>query len=66
VAALNDRGWGKPRFTAQPVLQEAVEAILARYRVQGLLAVHDTDHVQERPLRRYGSRLPTVRVARDV
>ena len=40
VAALNDRGRGKPRFTELPALQAAVEAILTRYRVQGLLAVH--------------------------
>lgn len=66
VAARNDRGRGKPRFTEHAVLQAAVEAILTRYRVQGLLAVHDTDHVQERPRRRDGSRPPTVRVERDV
>ena len=66
VAALNNRGRGKPRFTEPPVLQAAVEAILTRCRVQGLLAVHYTDHVQERLLRRYGSRPPTVRVERDV
>jgi hypothetical protein len=35
-------------------------------RVQGLLAVHDTDPVQERLLRRDGSRPPTVRVEREV
>ena len=40
--------------------------MLTRCRVQGLLAVHDTDHVQERPRRRYGSRPPTVCVERDV
>src|ERR671931_1213270 len=39
VTAFNDRGRGKPRFTERPALQEAVEAILTRYRVQGLLAV---------------------------
>ncbi len=66
VAALNDRGRGKPRFTEQPALQAAVEAILTRYRVQGLLAVHYTAHVQERLLRRYGSRPPMVRLERDV
>ena len=45
VAALNERGRGKPRFTARPALQAAVEAILTRYRVQGLLAVHYTERV---------------------
>jgi transposase len=66
VAALNNRGRGKPRFTEQPALQEAVEAILMRYRVQGLLGVRYTERMQERPLRRYGSRPATVRVERDV
>jgi transposase len=66
VAGLNARGRGKPRFTARPALQEAVEAILMRYRVQGLLEVRYTEHVQERPLRRYGSRPAIVRVERDV
>jgi transposase len=66
VAALNDRGRGKPRFTERPALQAAVEAILTRYRVQGLLAVHYTERVQARPLRRYGSRPTTIHVERDV
>jgi transposase len=66
VAALNDRGRGKKRFTALTALQAAVEAIRIRHRVQGLLAVRDTEGVQERPLRRYGHRPATVRVARDL
>jgi transposase len=66
VAALHERGRGKPRFTALPPLQMAVEAILTRYRVHGLLAVRYTERVRERPLRRYGSRPATVRVARDL
>jgi transposase len=66
VTALNTRGRGKKRFTARPALQAAVEAILTRYRVQGLLAVQYTERVQQRPLRRYGSRPATVQVARDV
>ena len=66
VTAFNDRGRGKPRFTERPALQEAVEAILTRYRVQGLLAVRYTEHVQEHPRRRYGNRPATVRVERDV
>jgi transposase len=66
VAALNRRGRGKPRFTEQPALQAAVEAILLRHRVHGLLAVQYTERVQKRPLRRYGSRPATVQVERDV
>jgi transposase len=65
VTALNDRGRGKPQFSALPVLQAAVEAILTRYRVHGLLAVRYTERVREHPLRRYGSRPATVQVERN-
>jgi transposase len=65
VTALNDRGRGKPRFGDWPRLQAAVEAILTRYRVHGLLVVRDTARVREHLLRRYGSRPATVHVARD-
>ena len=64
VAALNARGRGKRRFTERPALQAAVEALLTRYRVHGLLAVRYTERVHECPLRRYGSRSATVRVER--
>jgi hypothetical protein len=40
----------------------AVETILMRYRVLGLLAVPYTERVWKRPLRRYGSRPATVQV----
>jgi transposase len=66
VAALNDRGRGKRRFTERPVRQEAVEAILTRYRVQGWLAVHDTERGREHPRRRDGNRPATVQVERDL
>jgi transposase len=65
-AARNDRGRGKKRFPALTALQAAVEAIRIRHRVQGRLAVRDTDGVQERPRRRDGHRPATVRVARDL
>jgi hypothetical protein len=48
VAALNERGRGTPRLIERPALQEAMAAILMRYRVQGLLVVRDTEYVQER------------------
>jgi transposase len=66
VVALNERRRGKPRFTALPPLQAAVEAILTRYRVHGLLAVQYTERVRKCALRRYGNRPATVRVARDI
>jgi len=65
VAALNDRGRGKRRFTELPMLQAAVEAIVERYRVQGLLAVPYTERVHQRRRQRYGSRPATVQVERD-
>jgi transposase len=66
VIALNARGRGKRRFPELPPLQAAVEAILIRYQVQGLLAVEYTERVRKRPLRRYGHRPATVEVERDV
>ncbi len=66
VTTLNDRGRGKRRFTELPALQAAVEAILTRYRVQGLLAVPSTERVHTRRLRPYGSRPATVQVERDL
>jgi hypothetical protein len=66
VAALNDRGRGKRRFLERPALEEVAEAILMRYRIQGLLAVRSPEHVQERQLRRYGRRPATVGVERDL
>jgi transposase len=66
VAAFNARGRGKRRFTELPALQAEVEAIMERYRVQGLLAVQYIERVHQRRLRRYGSRPATVQVARDL
>jgi hypothetical protein len=66
VAALNERGRGKPRFTALPALQAVVEAILTQDRVQSLVAGRYTEQVQERPLRRDGHRPATGRIERDL
>jgi transposase len=65
VTALNERGRGKRRFTERLALQASVEAILERYRVQGLLAGQYTERVHTRRLRRYGSRPATVQGERD-
>jgi transposase len=65
-AAFNERRRGKKRLAEQGALQEAAETILRQYRVQGRLAVHSTEHVPERQLRRYGSRPATVRAERAV
>jgi transposase len=60
IAPLNERRQGKRRVTELSTLREAVDAILARYHVQGLLHVRPEEHLWERPLRRYGSRPATV------
>lgn len=66
VEALTARRQGKPRLTQLPALQAAVEAILRRYRVEGLLAVRYEERVQERAVRRYRDRPARVQVAREV
>ena len=43
------------RCTELLAVREAEEAILARYRVQGLLRLHYEEYVCERPVRRYGA-----------
>src|SRR6266566_1358047 len=63
VTALNERRRGQRRCPDPPALREAVDAILARYRVQGLVHVRYTERFWERPLRRYGDRNTTVRLA---
>lgn len=66
LADLQRRRQGQPRCTEVHAVREAAEAILARYRVQGLLRLHYTEHVGERPVQRYGARPATVRVEREV
>jgi transposase len=62
VTALNERRRGQRRCPDPPALREAVDARLARYRVQGLLHVRYTARFWERPLRRSGNRDATVRL----
>jgi transposase len=62
VTALNARRRGQRRCPDPPALREAVDAILARYRVQGLLHVRYTDRFWEHPRRRAGARGATVRL----
>ena len=66
VTALNERRRGQRRCADPSALREAVDAILARYRVQGLLHVRYKEQWWERPLRRYGGRDATVRLEWDV
>jgi transposase len=66
VIALNTRGRGQRRDADARALREAVEAILARSRVPGLLHVRSKEPCWEQPLRRYGGRAAPVRLAWDV
>jgi transposase len=66
VTALNERRRGRRRCADPGGLREAVDAILARYRVHGLLHVRYKEPWWEQPLRRYGGRDATVRLAWDV
>lgn len=56
MAAFNESGQGKKRWTQEAALREAVEAVINRHRVAGLLTVSYHTDVHERPVRRYGSR----------
>jgi transposase len=66
ITALNTRGRGRRRCADPGALREAVDAILARYRVQGLLHIRYREQLWEQPLRRYGHRDTTVRLEWDV
>jgi len=66
LAALNKRGRGRKRFREVEELRQAAEAIVARYRVQGLLRLGYQEIVPERPIRRYRGRPATVRIEREV
>jgi transposase len=66
IMALNTHGRGRRRCADPSALREAVDTILARYRVQGLLRVRYKERFWERPLRRYGHRNTTVRLEWDV
>ncbi len=66
ITALNERRQGKRRRADMPSLRQAVDAILARYHVPGLLQGRYAEHVEERPLRRYGRRPAAIQVERDL
>ncbi len=66
ITALQTRGRGRRRWTEPSALREAVEAMLAHYRVSGLLAVRYREQWWEHPVRRYGGRDATVRLEWDV
>jgi transposase len=56
LEALSCRRRGKKRLRSLAEYQQAIEAILTRYRVADLLDVQCTETLIERPRRRYGER----------
>jgi transposase len=65
ITALNTRGRGRRRWGDPSALQEAVDAILTRYRVHGLLHVRYTARFWAHPRQRSGGRDTTGRLAWD-
>jgi transposase len=56
LLALGERGRGKRRFKDLSQFQEAAQAIVKRYRVEGLLTLCSTEQVREQSIRGYGKR----------
>jgi transposase len=61
LAELTTRRQGKARLTTRAQVDEAITAVLKRFRVEGLLRVQIQEHVQERPVRAYRGRSSGVR-----
>jgi transposase len=66
ILALNERRRGKPRLRDLPSLHQAVDAIVTRFKVAGLLQVTCHEQIQERPLRRYRDRPAGEQIDREV
>jgi transposase len=65
VTVLHERRRGRRRYPGPSALREAVDTILTRYRVHGLLHVWYKEQFWERPRRRYGGRDATMRLEWD-
>jgi transposase len=61
VQELTIRRQGKPRLGERTAVEEALQEILARFRVEGLLRVQILEQVQERPVRAYRGRVSSLR-----
>jgi transposase len=66
IATLTARAQGKKRFTAEAEVQAAVETIVTRYQVQGLLTLTYRSETTERRVRPYGTRPESLRVEQRV
>jgi transposase len=56
---------GKPVYRDADSLQQAAQALLKAYQVQGLIRLQIDEQVGERPVRAYGTHPTTVRVERS-
>jgi transposase len=65
ITALHTRGRGRRRWGDPRARREAVDALLSRYRVHGLLHVRYTERFWERRLQRDGGRDTTGRLEWD-
>jgi transposase len=61
LSELTVRRQGKPHLTERAPVEEAINEILTRFRVEGLLHVDIQEQVQERPVRAYRGRLSAMR-----
>lgn len=66
LATLTTRRQGKPRRDDVARVTQAAAALVARYRVAGIVQVTVCAHVQERAVRAYGTRSATVRTTRQI
>jgi len=66
LAELTQPNQGKPRWTAVEPWQQAAEAIVRQYRLEGLLTLRYEQQVHERPVWPYRQRPAEVRVERTV
>ncbi len=66
LAALNEKGRGKKRFTEVETLRQAAEALVEQYGVQGLLRLSYKEEVRERPVRPYRGQPARVHQEREV
>jgi transposase len=66
IGDLNRRAQGKQRFSEEAQLQQAVDEILSKYQVAGLIGLNYQSEVIEKQLRRYGTRPATTKVEHSV
>ena len=64
LAQMNTHKQGQKVYRDADSLQQAAQAILKEYRVEGLLRLHIEEHITERTVRAYGNRTAEVRVER--